>query len=156
MLERGAGVKTFGPRIVLATVFAALWVLGACGGDPAPESEGVRPVATATIQYRMAAVKTSTPAVTPTPVAPTATATWVPLPSPSPTAADGPLTAGDVPRLGVAQARERAAAGEAVFVDVRSAATYQKSHIAGAISLPGNEVAGRVGELPADKVLIFY
>jgi 3-mercaptopyruvate sulfurtransferase SseA len=105
----------------------------------------------------MAIVKTSTP--TPDPAHPTAakpTATWVPLITPSATPGEKVPTKGDVPRIGVAEARAKVDAGEAVFVDVRAEATYQQEHITGAISMPAGDVSRRYAELPADKLIIFY
>jgi rhodanese-related sulfurtransferase len=46
--------------------------------------------------------------------------------------------------------------GQAVLVDVRSKASYDKSHAAGAISMPEEEVGARVDELPQDKDIILY
>jgi rhodanese-related sulfurtransferase len=61
-----------------------------------------------------------------------------------------------VPRISVAQARQQADAGEAVLVDVRPGAVYEGLHIAGAISMPLDQVSRRYAELPGDKLLIFY
>ena len=49
-----------------------------------------------------------------------------------------------------------AGAGEALLVDVRTRATYDQAHIAGAISMPSSEVLDRYHELPTDKLVIFY
>jgi rhodanese-related sulfurtransferase len=85
---------------------------------------------------------------------PKPTATFVPLVTPSPTA-EG-LSKVDVPRIGVAEAKAMAESGTAVLVDVRTEATYEGRHIAGAISMPVDQVAQRYGELPSDKLVIFY
>jgi rhodanese-related sulfurtransferase len=61
-----------------------------------------------------------------------------------------------VQRIGVADAARLVDAGYAVFVDVRTAATYEQKHIAGAISIPAGDVSRRYAELPADKLVIFY
>jgi rhodanese-related sulfurtransferase len=61
-----------------------------------------------------------------------------------------------VARISVAAAKALADAGEAILVDVRTAATYEQSHIAGAVSLPASEVARRSAELPPDELIIFY
>jgi rhodanese-related sulfurtransferase len=47
-------------------------------------------------------------------------------------------------------------AGEAILVDTRSQATYEQSHIAGAISMTSSQVAQRFAELPTDKLIVFY
>ena len=61
-----------------------------------------------------------------------------------------------VRRISVADAREAAERGEAVFVDVRGKAEFERSLIKGAVSLPRNEAAARAGELPKGKLLITY
>jgi rhodanese-related sulfurtransferase len=61
-----------------------------------------------------------------------------------------------VPRIGVAEAKAMAESGTAVLVDVRTEATYEGQHIAGAISMPVDQVAKRYGELPSGKLVIFY
>jgi rhodanese-related sulfurtransferase len=61
-----------------------------------------------------------------------------------------------VPRIGVAEARARADAGQAILVDVRTEASYKGKHIAGAISMPVDQVSRRHPQLPADKLIIFY
>lgn len=49
-----------------------------------------------------------------------------------------------------------AEAGSAILVDVRTEAAYEGQHIAGAISMPVDQVAQRYAELPSDKLVIFY
>ena len=61
-----------------------------------------------------------------------------------------------VSRISVATAREMADAGEAVLVDVRTKGTFEAAHIAGAISLPYEEIPERVDGLPTDKLIIYY
>lgn len=46
--------------------------------------------------------------------------------------------------------------GRAVVYDTRTKASYDAEHIRGAISMPHEEVANRVGEFPKDKTLVFY
>lgn len=62
----------------------------------------------------------------------------------------------DVPRTSIQETQQRVAAGEAIMVDVRSAAAYQQSHVTGAISLPETEVKARLEELPRNVELILY
>ena len=45
---------------------------------------------------------------------------------------------------------------KAVYVDVRSKATYDKGHIKGAVSIPNSQLLGRIRELPAGKLVITY
>ena len=66
------------------------------------------------------------------------------------------LTAQDVQRITLADAKSLLDNGTAVLIDARSERAYSSGHAAGAISLPEAEVVARFGELPADKALIFY
>lgn len=75
------------------------------------------------------------------------------VPSATPTVA---LTADDLQLVTTAEAYALANDGTALLYDTRSAEEYQTLHAAGAISFPEADVATRYGELPADKVLIFY
>lgn len=61
-----------------------------------------------------------------------------------------------LPRIEIAAAFERFTSGDALFVDNRVKSEYDLGHVAGAISMPENEVAARFAELPKDKDLIFY
>ena len=62
----------------------------------------------------------------------------------------------DVPRISLVDAQEKLAQGQAILVDVRSRASYDKSHAAGAISMPEEEILARLDELPRDKDIILY
>jgi len=66
------------------------------------------------------------------------------------------LTAKDVQRITLADAKSLLDNGTAVLYDSRPVRAYRSKHAAGAISLPEEEVVARFSELPADKVLIFY
>jgi len=46
--------------------------------------------------------------------------------------------------------------GRTVVYDTRTKMAYDAEHIKGALSMPHEEVANRVGELPKDKTLVFY
>lgn len=50
----------------------------------------------------------------------------------------------------------RAAAGEVVVLDVRPAAEYAAGHIPGALSIPVEELADRIAELPQDSEVVAY
>ncbi|MCY0944523.1 ArsR/SmtB family transcription factor [Streptomyces antarcticus] len=50
----------------------------------------------------------------------------------------------------------RARAGEVVVLDVRPAAEYAAGHIPGALSIPIEELADRIAELPADTEVVAY
>jgi len=45
---------------------------------------------------------------------------------------------------------------QAILVDVRSKQSYDAGHAANAISIPEDEMASRLGELPRDKEIILY
>jgi len=45
---------------------------------------------------------------------------------------------------------------EVLIVDTRNDAAFKQSHIKGAILIPFNEVASRLGELPKDKFIATY
>jgi hypothetical protein len=108
------------------------------------------------IQYRMAEASPTLVPVEASPTAPKPTATFVPLITPSPTPTGDNPTKADVPRITVQAAQLKAEAGEAILVDVRTQATYDLKHIAGAISMPLDEVGRRSTELSTDKLVIFY
>ena len=81
-------------------------------------------------------------------LAPATAAPQTPTPAPTPSPA---------PRIEVAECQKRVAAGKAVIVDVRDAAAYNSSHIAGALSIPLDGVAARADELKKDgKAVIAY
>ncbi len=60
----------------------------------------------------------------------------------------------EVPRIPLAEAKAKVDSGEAIFVDVRTAAEYADFHPKGAISIPLSELADRYQELPRDKEII--
>jgi cytoskeletal protein RodZ len=62
----------------------------------------------------------------------------------------------DIPRVTAEEAYEAMLAGEAVIVDARSEANFQTQRVAGAISLPIDQVEDRVGELDPDTWYITY
>ena len=80
--------------------------------------------------------------------APAAAGHQIPAPAPTPSPA---------PRIEVAECQKRVAAGKAIIVDVRDAAAYNASHIAGALSIPLDGVAVKADELKKDgKAVIAY
>lgn len=62
----------------------------------------------------------------------------------------------NVPRISVEETAEKLEKDQLVLVDVRSYASYEKSHVKGAISIPEAEIEARLGELPRDKDVAFY
>ena len=61
-----------------------------------------------------------------------------------------------VRRITVAEASKAIERGLAIVVDVRSVESYNAGHVKGARSIPLNDVASRVQELPRDKMIITY
>lgn len=43
-----------------------------------------------------------------------------------------------------------------VLIDLRSAASYGRAHISGAVNIPYEELEARISELPKDRLLVFY
>ena len=79
-------------------------------------------------------------------LAPTAALAQAPAPTPSP-----------APRMEVSECQKRVAAGKAVIVDVRDAAAYKASHIAGALWVPLDTVAAKADELKkSGKAIVAY
>jgi rhodanese-related sulfurtransferase len=62
----------------------------------------------------------------------------------------------EVERIGRAELRERLAKGDIVLVDVRPAEEYAAGHIAGARSIPLEELDSRLPELPDDAEIVAY
>jgi rhodanese-related sulfurtransferase/predicted transcriptional regulator len=52
--------------------------------------------------------------------------------------------------------RSHIAEKDLVVLDVRPAVEYQQGHIAGALSIPIDELENRLGELPADVAIVAY
>ena len=78
-------------------------------------------------------------------------------PSATATPDAGPLVSSDgMPRITVPELKAKLDAGEAVVFDVRVQEAYAQQHIAGAISMPQDQVEARVAELPTDKLAVFY
>ncbi len=136
-------------KLFLATFLLALLAITGCSGTPTPVAETAAPPVASTMVT--APVIAASPTTTPRPAA-----TFVPLTTPSPTPEGGALTASIVPRIEVGVAKQMADAGEAILVDVRSRATFEQAHIAGAISMPSSKVLDRYHELPTNKLVIFY
>lgn len=79
--------------------------------------------------------------------------------TPTPTAArflPAEETYPEIPRVNLADAKAALDAGTAVFVDVRDAGSFARSHIEGARSLPLAELDKRMGELTPTDWIITY
>ena len=62
----------------------------------------------------------------------------------------------NIPRITLEEAHQKLGQPNVVFVDARSTAEYQQSHIKGAVNLPLAQGETRKNELPRDKDLIIY
>lgn len=58
--------------------------------------------------------------------------------------------------VGVGELRRRVAGGDVILLDVRPAVEFAAGHIAGARSIPIEELPARLGELPAGQEIVAY
>ncbi|HEY5902067.1 MAG TPA: rhodanese-like domain-containing protein [Anaerolineales bacterium] len=75
---------------------------------------------------------------------------------PAPPIGEPQISETEVPRLSLEEAKAAFDGKTAVFVDVRGAGSYAASHIPGALSIPLNELEGRLGELDPSQWIITY
>ncbi|GAB4494677.1 MAG: hypothetical protein Fur0016_23830 [Anaerolineales bacterium] len=61
-----------------------------------------------------------------------------------------------VPRVGLEEALQAYEKGEAVFLDVRSAESFNLLRISGAVNIPENELLTRLSELDKNNWIIPY
>lgn len=61
-----------------------------------------------------------------------------------------------VRRVSVEELRAGLEKGTAIVIDVRTEEQYKAGHIKGARWIPSNEIAGRIKELPKDKLVVAY
>jgi rhodanese-related sulfurtransferase/DNA-binding transcriptional ArsR family regulator len=73
-----------------------------------------------------------------------------------PAARDAYLGEDGAPELTHEELRARVEAGDVVVLDVRPVPEYQAGHIPGAVSIPVEELAGRINELPTDTEIVVY
>ncbi len=87
---------------------------------------------------------------------PTATPTAAPTLTPMPVRL--PATDSEVQRVTTGDAKAASESGSAVIVDVRSPASFEMSHIAGAISIPLADIESNPGglKLAKDQWIITY
>lgn len=62
----------------------------------------------------------------------------------------------EVSRISVKETQKGLEDGEILLVDVRSKTSYDSQHIAGAVSIPEEEVGERLSELPVGKEIVLY
>lgn len=58
--------------------------------------------------------------------------------------------------IDASQLRQRAAAGEVVVLDVRPTGEYASGHIPGAVSIPLDQLADRIADLPTGTEIVAY
>lgn len=59
--------------------------------------------------------------------------------------------------IGPAQLEQYLDYGRDIFlVDLRDRDSYDRRHIRGAVNIPGEELADRMGELPGDRLIVLY
>jgi 3-mercaptopyruvate sulfurtransferase SseA len=75
-------------------------------------------------------------------------------PTPVPQQAHNP--ADDARRITAEELYKMFEKKEVLIVDTRNDAAFKQSHIKGAILIPANEFASRMGELPKDKFIATY
>ncbi len=139
----GAAVKA---ALALTSTPSSLPEESVATRSQSPPTEGPLPTSTPLPETREPA-STDTPPPTSTPTVPPPTPSAVPL---------ALFTIDEVRRISPAEAKALLDSGRAVLYDVRSTAEYQAQHAEGSVSLPGDSVAARFGELPASKSLVFY
>ena len=83
--------------------------------------------------------------------APTLVPTVIVEPTNPPQPGNLPQTEADVPRVTIEQARVALESGAAIIVDVRVAESFAVQHIAGAISIPLNQIEENPAGVPLDK-----
>ena len=60
------------------------------------------------------------------------------------------------PRISREEAIKLIRENKAIYVDVRSKASYDRGHIKGAVSIPNSQLMSRIRELPPGKMVITY
>ena len=62
----------------------------------------------------------------------------------------------DAPRVTLADAKKDFDAGNVVFIDTRTEATYKQEHIKGALNMPVETADAKFNEIPKGKKIIAY
>jgi predicted sulfurtransferase len=62
----------------------------------------------------------------------------------------------DAPRISLSDAKKFFDEADAVFIDTRSASSYENEHIKGAINIPISDFENKYESLPKDKRIIAY
>lgn len=67
-----------------------------------------------------------------------------------------PMDESSVPRISVAEAQKKIAAGEVTVIDVRDINGYLDAHIPGSMHIPLARIDGEINYLPRNKPIITY
>ncbi len=67
-----------------------------------------------------------------------------------------PAFAAEPPRMTAEELKPKVDAGDAVLLDVRSAAAFATEHAKGAIHVPLDALEARLGELPKNRLIAAY
>jgi Rhodanese-like domain len=77
--------------------------------------------------------------------------------TPGGTVSSTPSTMSDgVRRVTIVELRDMLDKGTAIVIDTRGADSYKASHIKGSISIPVDEIANHINDLPRDKTIVAY
>lgn len=141
---------------------AALVALACSGrnqsGQPVDETQAAPANATAATASPPPAVAPASPAPAASPpeeIAMNATTKPEAAPAP-PSGAPVPGNPSEIRRITVEEANAIRESGRGVIVDVRDDASYNMGHVAGALHIPLDQLANRLGELPRDKPIVTY
>jgi len=75
---------------------------------------------------------------------------------PTPAAEADPSARAAMPRISVADLRDRLAKNEITLIDVRDADAYLEAHIPGAMHIPLARIDGEISYLPKGKAIVTY
>jgi hypothetical protein len=125
------------------------------GMDVTPEVQGVYPAPDSLIPQRSINQQAVYPPPSTNMALPTITA-MSPKAVASPTASKGTLSADDVQRTSLQDAKAAFEGKTAVFLDFRASESYTLKHIPGAISIPEAQLKQRMTELDPNQWIIAY
>jgi len=78
-------------------------------------------------------------------------------PATMPASSSAQTVPGDgVRRITTVELRDALDKGSAIVIDTRPVESYKQSHIKGSISVPVDQVASHINELPRDKMIVAY
>lgn len=129
----------------LAGVLLVGLLVASCAAPPTPTREVLGPEA----PYP----PTWTPTLAPQPIA---TSTLVVRPTPTWDGTPPPPSYAEIPRVAPARLYRELEAGSMAAVDVRNLASFRQAHISGALHIPAEDLAARVGELDRGVTIVLY